>query len=156
MTRARRARLVVLAGALGLAWPFAAAAEDFVLTVPVRVSQLLPGIRSGVVACVVGPPAIAGTARPNSHPVDRIGFGVATFPIDQRTRGFTGPVTVVVDAEPGRDAGAATHYKCWLQLGAGEEGTVETALPGPDAAEPHLVPRPNTAATLVVTGELPR
>ena len=149
-TVAALAMLLTLVGARG-AW-----AEDFAINVPVRVSNLLPAVTMGVVACVVGPQAIAAAARAFGHAGDRIGSGAETFRVDRESRGFAGTVVVSFDADPGKDVAAATHYKCWLQLGTGLDGRGGMGAPRSEATEPHLLPRPNTPATLVITGELPR
>ncbi|HEV8585698.1 MAG TPA: hypothetical protein VGT02_12075 [Methylomirabilota bacterium] len=135
--------------------PGQAAAEDFSLNVPVRVSSLVPGIRGGLVACVVGPMSIAAVQRPVTHAGERVGFGVEPFPIDA-SRGFAGTVTVAFDADPGKDPAAATHYKCWLQLTANPDAPGAVGVPGVDANDPVLLPRPGTPFTQVITGELPR
>ena len=143
--------LLLALGAAGPAW-----AEDFTLTVPVRLTSLHPSVTGGVVACVVGPESVATLARPFTHPDERVGFGAARFTVDRASRGFVGTVVVGFDADAERDPGAATHYKCWLQLtrGAGEQEA--TSVPRPDAREPYLVPLPDAPATLAVTGELER
>ena len=143
--------LLLALGATGTAW-----AEDFTLTVPVRLTNLHPSVTGGVVACVVVPEGVATATRPFPHPDDRIGFGAARFAVDGASRGFAGSVVVAFDADPERDPEAATHYKCWLQLarGAGDEET--TSVPRPEASEPSLRPRPDAPATLVITGELER
>jgi hypothetical protein len=155
MTPARRT-LAALAGLLALAGAQSARAEDFSISVPVRVTNLLPTVTMGVVACVAGPQSVAAAARPNPHAADRIGSGAETFRVDRESRGFVGTVVVSFDADPGKDVVAATHYKCWLQLGTGPDGRGGMGAPRSEATEPHLLPRPNTPATLVITGELPR
>lgn len=134
----------------------AARSFEFFLTVPLRLTNLRPAVTGGVVACVVGPLGVAAVARPGLHPAERVGFGVAPFSVDPGTRAFWGDVTVAVDAEPGKDVAAATHYKCWLQLGGGGDAAAATGLPRSDAPEAHLVPRADSQSSLVITGEVPR
>jgi len=150
---ARVARTLV--ALLALLVPAAAAADDFNLNVPVRLSSLVPGVTGGIVACVVGPMSIAAVQRPNTHAAERVGFGVEPFAIDGG-RGFFGTVNVSFDADTGKDPAAATHYKCWLQLTANPEAPGAVGVPRPDATDPVLLPRPGTPFSQVITGELPR
>jgi hypothetical protein len=149
-----RRLLAALALVAALA-PARAAAEDFSLSVPVRLSSMVPGVTGGIVACVVGPIAIATVQRPITHSGERVGFGVEPFPVDS-SRAFVGTVTVAFDADTGKDPAAATHYKCWLQLTANPEAPGAAGVPGGDAVDPVLLPRPGTPFTQVITGELPR
>jgi hypothetical protein len=151
MIRLARLALTLLA----LSAPAAAAAEDFNLSVPVRVSSLVPGVTGGIVACVVGPVSIAAVQRPTTHGGDRVGFGVEPFKIDGG-RGFVGTVTVAFDADTGKDPTVATHYKCWLQLTANPDFPGAAGVPRADSADPVLLPRPGTSFSQVTTGELPR
>ncbi len=132
-----------------------AAADDFNLTVPVRLSSLVPGVTGGIVACVVGPVSIATVQRAVTHGAERVGFGVEPFTVDG-SRGFSGTVTVSFDADAGKDPAAATHYKCWLQLTANPDAPGAVGVPGGDATDPLLLPRPGTPFSQVITGELPR
>ena len=148
--------LVALVFALSLAVPAAAQERDFRLVVPVRLTKLMPAITGGVVVCVVGPPSIAADSRPLPHSAERVGVGVSTFSVDQKSRGFSGEVVVAFDAEPGKEPAVATHYKCWLQLDTGTDASSATGVPRADASELHLVPRPDAPSSVVVTGEVPR
>jgi len=101
MTCVRRT-VAALAMLLTLVGARAAWAEDFAISVPVRVTNLLPAVTMGVVACVVGPQAVAAAARAFGHPGDRIGSGAETFRVDRESRGFVGTVVVSFDADPGK------------------------------------------------------
>lgn len=150
-TRLAGAALVVLA----MLFPGPAAAEDFSLNVPVKLSNLAQAVTGGIVACVVGPVSIATVQRPVTHPGERVGFGVEPFAVDAG-RGFADTVTVAFDADPGKDPTAATHYKCWLQLTTNPDAPGAVGVPRRDASDPVLLPRPGTPFTQVITGELPR
>jgi hypothetical protein len=149
------ARPAALALALLVLLPPPAAAEDFSLGVPVRLTSLVPGVTGGLVACVVGPLSITAVQRPTTHPAERVGFGVEPFKVDAG-RGFVGTVTVAFDADTGKEPTAATHYKCWLQLTSEPDAPGAAGVPRADATDPVLLPRPGTSFSQVTTGEIPR
>lgn len=90
-------------------------AEDFNITVPVRISHVPPNITTFSVRCfaVVMP---AGAAAPTSQ----IGLGQA----DQSITGgaFNGNLTVRFNAAPGKIPSSATHYQCTGQFQGTDRG----------------------------------
>lgn len=92
-----------------------ARAEDFNITVPVRVSGVPPNVTTFSVRCfaVLLPP---GAAAPTSQ----IGLGS----VDQRITGgaFSGNLTARFNAVPGKLASSATHYQCTGQFHGTDRG----------------------------------
>jgi hypothetical protein len=104
MTRQKFNTLLMTALAL-LCGAQAVHAEDFNFTIPVRMSNIPPNVTSLNVMCyvVLLPP---GAAAPTSQ--------IALGSTSQRIAGgaFIGNLVVRVNAQPGKPASSATHYKC--------------------------------------------
>jgi hypothetical protein len=94
-----------------------ASAEDFNITVPVKVMSWPREVAQGQVWCWVGPADmpllnIGGLGPDGSGKV--IGRGKPSFPIDRDTGGFSGSIVVRFSADPGKNPGDATKYWCEL------------------------------------------
>lgn len=89
-----------------------ASAADFTFTVPVKLANLPPDSRQGMVQCL----AYIGPIGPGLSTLHLAGNGFSMFPISGGA--YEGEVTVTIDARPGVDPATATHYSCALQFNA--------------------------------------
>lgn len=91
-------------------------AEDFTITVPIRVSNLPPSIEAALVAC-----SVSSTNRETRD----IGIGHAPR-VEIRGGAFNGSAAVRFNAAPGQDPGRATHYACAITSFVGRNERGET------------------------------
>ncbi len=140
--RIRRSVLSVTA-LLILAGVQTVSAEDFTITVPVRVSSLLAAAPEINVACAVG----AG----DTSTANRIGEGMKTVAVDG-SGNYSGNVEVKFNASAGRDPFAATHYACYLRLMIGGS----TVSPSATASNAAAQPKAGTTLTAISSGTLPQ
>lgn len=92
-------------------------AEDFTITVPIRVSNLPPSIEAALIYC-----AVSSTNRATRD----IGLGHASPRVEIRSGAFSGSATVRFNAAPGQDPGRATHYECGVSSFVGRNERGET------------------------------
>jgi hypothetical protein len=95
--------------ALSLVGTGIANAEDFALTVPVHLSNLMPSINSGRIECLA---TNGNTYQPESI----IGQGTTQFTIDSSTGRFDQNVVVRFNAAGGKNPAMATHYWCAFHI----------------------------------------
>ncbi len=118
MKRKAIAGLVLMAAA-NLAGARLANADDFNITVPIRLNSWPREVAHGDVWCWVGPADmplihIGGFGPEASGKV--IGKGKTVFPINGDTGAFSDNVVVRFSAGPGKNPGDATKYWCVLRL----------------------------------------
>jgi len=98
-----------------------ATAADFTFNVPVALKSILPANASGYVQChvysVVPPPGLGNI------PVGAASIGMGSKVFTLSKGGFSGTLTVAVNADPGKDPASARGYVCSLVL-AGNNCTV--------------------------------
>ena len=137
--KTRRGARFTLSLALTLVGTGMARAEDFTLTVPVHLSNLVPAIASGRIECIV----TSGTPISQDN---KVGEGTTPFTIDSSTGKFDQNVVVRFNATSGRNPAMATYYWCAFHListnppgdfsyGYGVPATPWTA-PGPFTTKP--------------------
>ena len=100
--KTKLATLFTLVAGLSLAAIGAAQAEDFTLTVPVRLNSLLPSTIGVTINCGVG------TA---SDPKN-VGQSSTTISIDPNSGNVSQNVVFRFNASSDRDPSTATHYQC--------------------------------------------
>ena len=127
-----------------------AQAEDFIFTVPVRLSNLMRDVSSGYVICMVYAPAPQAGA-----PDVRIGVGSQRFQIDQSSGNFSQNLVVKFDAGQGFDPSTATSYACQLELMAGAERQWVPSQ-GDSRTPPWARPKPGTPFANPIRGIVPR
>jgi hypothetical protein len=114
------------------------------ITVPVRLTGLLPEVTGGVVVCFVH-----GPGGPNQ----RVGIGTTSYSVDSSTGSFSQNVVVTVTANPGADLSLATNYYCDLTITGGNvNGTPGFGTTGPAT---HRA-KPGTTLTTRQSGALPQ
>jgi hypothetical protein len=112
--------------------------HQFTFTVPVRLSNMHPDARQGMVNCFVTRGTIGATIYPMVSP-QYLGGGATTFVIPPAGN-FSGNVVVPVDVRSPKDPAFATHYGCYLTI-ANARG--EQAHPGDvPSTPPEATARP--------------
>jgi hypothetical protein len=93
----------------------AANAADFTFNVPVSLKSILPADVPGSVMChvysVVPPPGLGNI------PGGATSIGMGSKPFTLSKGGYSGTVTVAVNADPGKDPANVRGYICALSLG---------------------------------------
>jgi hypothetical protein len=107
--KSHRLARITLFLALTLVGAGIAHAEDFTLTVPVHLSNLMPSINSGRIECLV-------TNGNTYQSESRIGQGTTQFTIESATGRFDQNVVVRFNAAAGKDPAMATHYWCAFHI----------------------------------------
>lgn len=144
--KTKLATLFTLVAGLSLAAIGAARAEDFTLTVPVRLNSLHPLITGAAINCGVG------TA---SDHVNDVGLGSAQISIDPNSGNFSQNVVIRFNATTGRDPSTATAYRCVIFLsGSGFGGF--TSNPGCSSCPITNRAKAGTPFTPSVSGSLPQ
>ncbi|HMA53059.1 MAG TPA: hypothetical protein VKT17_01275 [Acidobacteriota bacterium] len=110
---------LVLMAAANLAGVGLANADDFNITVPIRLNSWPREVAHGDVWCWVGPADmplihIGGFGPEASGKV--IGKGKTVFPINGDTGAFSDNIVVRFNADQGKNPGDATKYWCVLRL----------------------------------------
>jgi hypothetical protein len=124
----------------------AAAAADYVFSVPVELEQMPRGVARAQVQCEVfgdrtgGPP---------------LGSGSTSHPLDFRTGALQRNFTVRVNLRPERQGQLPGYYVCRLLLLAPWSSPPWQA-PSEEAMDPAMRPAPDTEFRAVAEGELPR
>ncbi len=117
-------------------------AEDFVINVPVDVSDMEPDVQQVQVSCYVH--------ATENEDGERIGVGIGVAPI-ATTGEFNGVVRVPIDALPGRDVNRAQGFVCTLMFSNGLSMETER-----DRGTQGAQVKPGTSPTLQIRGALPR
>lgn len=110
---------LALAAAAYLVGARIASAQDFNITVPVRLNSFPREVAQGEIWCWAGladmPNLDIGGLGPDRSG-KTLGRGRTAFPIDGNSGSFIGNVTVQFSADPGKNPGDATRYLCVLRL----------------------------------------
>ena len=129
--------------ALALAVPVAA--EDFIITVPVRLYKMVQGVGKAKVTCEV---------------LDSQGQRIAmksnwsTNGVNQYPAGLEEDIVLKMDAYPGKDPRNATEYKCDLKIQLAWVTGEPWQTPSQDSNSMYLKPKPGTEFMVEDSGPL--
>jgi hypothetical protein len=126
-------------------------AEDFNFTVPVQVSNLPPNVEELTIVCAaLTPVGVRGSATATN--LETVGSAAVRVAIAGGA--YRNDVAVRVNASPGKDPRAATHYRCEGTFKGHERGAVAFYFPG-GRQQPPAFPLASGAPFSLSTGELP-
>jgi hypothetical protein len=137
-----RAWFLYIALLIGTSYP--AAAEDFVITVPVHVYKAVQGVGKVKVFCEV-----------LDENEQRIGsqWNITTKHVNAIPGKLEEDVVLAFNANPGKDPRAATHYKCDMKLQIAWNTGQPWMTPGPGKGS-YLEPKPGTPFRVEDSGPL--
>lgn len=124
-----------------------ASAEDFIITVPVRLYNIAQGVGKAKVTCEVVDrkgQRIGAAAKWSSHEVN------------QSPDGLEEDIVLKFNANPGKDPGKAVKYKCDLKLQLAGVENEPWQTPSRNSDNPHLKPKQGTEFRVEDSGPLPQ
>ena len=122
-----------------------AGAEDFVITVPVRMYNMVQGVGKVKVTCSV-----------LDNQGQRIGaaYKWSTHGVNQYSTGLEEDVVLKFNAASGKDPRDATDYKCDLKVQLAWVSGEPWQTPSPDSNSMYLKPKPGTEFRVEDSGPL--
>lgn len=131
--------------AVALSAAVSAGAEDFIITVPVRMYNMVQGVGKVKVTCKV---------LDNQGQTIGAGYKWSTHGVNHYVTGLEEDIVLKFNASSGKDPRDATDYKCDLKVQLAWVTGEPWQTPSPDSNSMYLKPKPGTEFRVEDSGPL--